>query len=64
MVFYVRLAWFFSHAAAKVFPGHAIAKVFPNHATAKVFPGHAAGAILHTAFMAFWLMMGGGSIPI
>jgi hypothetical protein len=46
MVFYVRLAWFFSHA------------------TAKVFPGHAAGAILHTAFMAFWLMMGGGRIPI
>jgi hypothetical protein len=64
MVFYVRLAWFFSHATAKVFPGHAAAKVFPNHATAKVFPGHAAGAILHTAFMAFWLMMGGGSIPI
>jgi hypothetical protein len=46
MVFYVRLAWFFSHAAAKA------------------FPSHAAGAILHTAFMAFWLMMGGGSIPI
>jgi hypothetical protein len=46
MVFYVRLAWFLSHA------------------TAKVFHGHAAGAILHTALMAFWLMMGGGSIPI